>query len=165
MSEHNLAGLAFAENLKRNPDLMDHITNPEALNKQLAATAKERAALNAQNAALKPSEPRKEYNQLRKELFAAQEWSKHTEVYCNSTAGAVRLLEQRITDLLKQKKDANPLAERSLENGIQLLETQLFDMKIELNRATLQSGRAGRGLKAFAGHERIAELKAELGIA
>ena len=165
MSEHNLAGLVFADNLKRNPDIMGHITNPEALNKQLAASAKERAALNAKNDAARPSEPRKEYNQLRKELFTAQEWAKNAEIYCNDRAGTVKLLEQRITDLLIKKKGANPLEERNYEHQIQLLETELFDAKTELNRAALQSSRAGRGLKAFSGHARIAELKLELGIA
>ena len=115
----------------------------------------------------KPQPARAEYNQLRKELFAAQEWAKNAEIYCNDRAGTVKLLEQRITDLLKQKKAAidSPLAERNFENQIQLLETELLDAKTEFNRARHQSNYAARGLKAFGGHERIAELKLDLGIA
>ena len=119
----------------------------------------------AQPPKLQPA--RAEYNQLRKELFTAQEWAKNAEIYCNDRAGTVKLLERRITDLLKEKKAAvdSPLAERNFENQIQLLETELLDAKTEFNRARHQSNNAGRGLKAFGGHERIAELKAELGIA
>jgi hypothetical protein len=116
---------------------------------------------------LKSQPARVEYNQLRKELFASQEFAKNAEIYANGCACTVKLLEQRITELLKQKKAAvdSPLAERNFENQIQLLETELLDAKTEFNRARHQSNNAGRGLKAFGGHERIAELKAELGIA
>jgi hypothetical protein len=162
--ELNYAALAFAENLKRNPDLFENITNPEKLNKQLADSAKERQALDAKNAVHRKDSPRAEYNKLRKELFDAQEWAKHAEIYANDKAGVVKLLEQRINDLIKQKKAAvdNPLAERNCEHQIQLLETELLDAKAEFNRAKVQSGNAARGLKNFSGHQRIAELKAEL---
>src|SRR5438128_3471424 len=109
--EMNYAGLAFKENLRRNPDLFENVTNPEKLNAQLAESAKERAVLDAKNAEVRKDSPRAEYNRLRKELFDAQEWAKNAEVYCNEKANMVKQLEGRINDLLKQKKAAvdNPL--------------------------------------------------------
>ncbi len=117
----------------------------------------------------KPQPARVEYNQLRQQLYDLQQHAKHTEDYCNTQVAEVKLLERRIDDVLKLKKSAveegNLRGERNYENQIQMLETTLFDAKKELTRATVQSGRAGRGLKAFAGRQRIEELKAELGIA
>jgi len=165
--ELNYAGMAFAENLKRNPDLMEHVTNPEKLNAQLAASAKERQKLHEKNTAAKPSEPRKLYNSLRKELFDRQEWAKNAEIYCNTKADTVKHFEGLIADLIKQKKAAvnNPLHERALEHQIELLETELLDAKQEFHRAKHQSTNAARALRDFTGHQRIAELKLELGIA
>lgn len=165
MSEHSYAGLVFKQNLERNPGLMDHVFDHESVNKRTTATIQAAQDLDAKNAQLKVEPVRVQYNTLRKQLFDLQEWAKHAEIYCNSKAGEVKQLERRITDIIKQKKAAvdNPRAERNFEHQIQLLETELLDAEKEFKRAKIQSGNAARGLKAFDGHQRIKELKKELG--
>lgn len=118
---------------------------------------------------LNPPEPegaRPEYNRLRQQLYDLQEQAKGAEVYCNNKADAVRGLETRINDLLKEKKQAvseNHLGqERKCEHQLTQLEKELVDAKEDFNKAKHWSGQAARALKAFVGHARIAELKAEL---
>ena len=161
MSEHNYMNLFFKENLKNRPQ--DFIINEDELNKTIAKTVAASQALHAKNDASKPKpDLRKEYNQLRKQLFDLQQYAKGAETYANNKAGEVKHRESLINDLLKQKKEAiasgNLGQERFLEHQIVLIETELIDAKIEFNRAKHQSSNAARGLKAFDGHERIAEL-------
>lgn len=135
----------------------------------LAHVEQTQAALRAARDKANPPKPepvRVEYNRLRKQLFDLQQHAKNMEIYCNEQAGKVKLFEQRITDLLKQKKAVadNPLHERFCEHQIQTLETELLDAKTEFNRAKNQNSNAARGLRAFDGHARIAELKKELGL-
>ena len=140
----------------------------EKLSNQIAETSKAAQALHAKNDKAKAanSDTRKEYNQLRKDLFTAQEWAKNAEIYCNDQANNVKHFEGHITELLTQKKAAvnNPMQERFLEHQIDLLETSLHDSKIEFNRAKHQSTNAAAALRNFPHHARIVELKLELGI-
>jgi len=165
MSQENYYGLAIRETMRTNPETL--IIDEQKLSKQLGEVAKAQQALDVKNAAAKPSEPRKLYNSLRKELFDRQQWAKNAEIYCLTKADTVKHFEGRISDLITQKKAAvnNPLHERALEHQIDLLETELLDAKKEFNRAKHQSTNAARALRDFTGHQRIAELKLELGIA
>jgi hypothetical protein len=163
MSQGNYLGLSFAANLKAHPDWFDQ--SAEAVN---AAANKGTAfahAVRKLNETAKPIELHKEYNRLRQDLFNFQEWAKHSEIYCNDKAGEVKLLETRVTDLIKQKKAAtNPILERRLEQALVTLETELADVKSEFKRAKTQSTNAARALKGFNGHEAIAALKKELAL-
>ena len=152
--------LFVTENLKNRPqDFVIDIEKVEEAGKKM------RAARDAANPP-KPEPARAEYNRLRQQLFDAQRWAKDAEIYCNDQAGNVRLLEQRINDLLKKKKQAIAEGklgdERICEHQLQLMETELIDAKQEFHRATRQSAQAARALKAFDDHERIAELKKQL---
>lgn len=118
---------------------------------------------------LNPPEPeaaRPEYNRLRQQLYDLQQSALNAEVYCNNKADAVKGLETRINDLLKEKKQAvsdNHLGqERKCERQLTQLEKELVDAKEEFNKAKHLSGQGARALKAFDGHARIAELKVEL---
>jgi len=163
MSEKNYAGLAFKIALEKHPETFI-VTDADITSIEQGQAAR-RKAMDIINS--KPEPARIEYNRLRKQLYDLQQEAKNTEIYANTAAGAVRLLETRINDLLKRKKsatEANLLGEeRTCEHQIQQLETELLDVKTEFNRAVLQSARAGRALKAFDGHQRIRELKKELG--
>lgn len=128
--------------------------------------------VNAHNRAMeklnppKPEPVRVEYNRLRQRFFDLQQQAKGTEINCNEKAGVVHLLEQRINDLLRQKKTAidqgNLGQERACEHKIQLLETELVTAKEDFTIAKHRSSKAARALREFDGDERIAELKKQL---
>lgn len=168
MSEHNYASLAFKHKLKDNPDLFGHIGADgelsEAFKKTQNENLKERQALRAKDDARKVVDVRKEYDRLRQELFGLKENVKNSEIRANTEANEVKGLEDRIADLLKRKIAAveNPRLESGLQHQIDRLEAELLDRKIAANQANHGSINAIQALKAFEGHKRIAELKAEL---
>jgi hypothetical protein len=166
MTQHNYFGMAASENLKTRPQ--DFIVDPEELNRMINETTKKAQALHKLNDTSKPVDLRKEYNNLRKQLYDLQHATKNTEIFCNNVAGTVKQLEERITSLLRLKKKADEAGElgqaRMLEHQIVSLETELVDAKIEFTQAKTRSGNAARALKGFTGHEAIAELKKKLAL-
>lgn len=172
MSEFNFAGMAFRETLKRNPDLFGHIGPDgelsEKFNKQMAESAAARQALNAKNAEARNTLPdlRKEYNQLLQKLFNLKQDAKCYEIRTNEAANKIKLFEQNINNLLRLKKDAteagNLRGARTYEQSVERVETELANATEEFEKNKRWSGQAVRALKAFDGHERIAELKALL---
>src|SRR5260370_41964880 len=103
MSEHNYAGLIFRNEREQHPEWFT--MTEEAVNAAAKRATDAAQALHKLNDAAKPREPvRVEYNRLRKLLFDLQQHAKYMEINCNEWAGNVKLLEQRITDFLKQKK-------------------------------------------------------------
>lgn len=67
----------------------------------------------------------------------------------------------------KRKKcvaDGNLRGERFYEHRVELLEDELADAKLRLQGARSNNTASIRALKAFDGHERIAELRKELGL-
>lgn len=114
----------------------------------------------------KPEPARVEYNRLRQQLYSLQQTAKSAETSCNNKADHVRGLEQRINDLLKRKQKAHTDGhlgdERICEHQIQLLENELLDAQEDFLKAKHWNSQAARALKAFDGHARLAELKAEI---
>lgn len=165
--ELNYAGMAFAENLKRNPDLMGHVTNPEKLNAQLAAGAKEQQALDEKNGALRAEPVRVEFNRLRREKYNLEQAARSCEVFLNNIADNVREWQKRVDDLLARKKHAtadNRLGEeRSCEGQIAQLENDLLNEQEKLVRAQRNNTHAARALREWPGAARLVELKKELG--
>jgi chromosome condensin MukBEF ATPase and DNA-binding subunit MukB len=108
----------------------------------------------------------KEYNALRQQLFNLTQNAKAYEQRANDAAGKVRLLEQRINETLKLKADAasagNLRGERTFENAIQRIESELADAQEEFDKNKRWSGQAARALRAFDGADRLIELKAIL---
>lgn len=108
----------------------------------------------------------KEYNQLRQTLFNLKQDAKCFEIRTNDAAGNVRLVEQRISDALKLKKAAsaegNLRGERSAEQAIQRLETELVNAQEAFTKNRNWNTQAARALKAFDGHARIEELRLAL---
>jgi DNA repair exonuclease SbcCD ATPase subunit len=164
MSEHNYFALTVKAQLEKDPSVLT-VTDGDI--KRIEQNA---AKLRAQRDAAAPppgkADLQKEYNQLRQQLFNLKQDAKCYEQRCNDAAGKVRILEQRITDLIKLKKDAaaenNLRGERTHEQGIQRLEAELLDAQEEFEKNKRYSGQAARALKAFDGHARIEELKCVL---
>ena len=146
------------------------VTDPNLLTIDLAKHEQNMAKLRAVRDAATPPpgklDLRKEYNQLRQRLFELRQNAKHYEIRTNDAAGNIRLIEQRIDDLLKQKKAAvaegNLRGERTFEQAIQRAETELADAKEEFEKNKRWGSASARGLKEFNQHDRIAELKAIL---
>ena len=168
MSEHNYAGLLFKDNLRKNPDLFGHIGPDgelsESLQKQLAASAKERQARDAKNTEMRNTaqELRKEYNQLRQQLFDLKQWVHSSETRLNESAGQIRNIEQQFNSLLEQKKATeSPKGQHNIERTILRLETELTEEKKKHKSLSLENESAVRQLKAF-DVSRIDALKAEL---
>jgi len=159
MSEENYYSIARQVLLERDPNIFTiNITEHEQRMKEM------RAKRDAAAPAPGQADLRKEYNQLRQRLFDLEQNAKTFEIRTNEAAGKVRLLEQRINDLLKLKKEAaeagNLRGERTYERGIQSLETELLDAQEEFRKNKHWSNQAARALRDFDGHDRIAELKA-----
>ena len=140
--------------------------DPKTLTLNLAEVDARQAKLRAEREKNAPPvniDLRKEFNQLRQRLFELQQNAKTYETRCNDAAATVRLLEHRITEALKLKKDAveagNLRGERMYEHQVQMLETELTDTKQEFEQYKRYSGMAARALKSFDGHARIEELK------
>ncbi len=162
--EFNYFGLAAAQLIKDRPQ--DFIVTDKDVERITQNAVKRCAEMDRLNP--RREIPRKEYNQLRETLYNLQQNAKNTEIFYNTCADKVRAFEQRINDLLTRKKAAilaNELGnERSLENQVQLIETELIDAKEEFAWSARRSTEAARALKAFDQHERIAELQKELGL-
>jgi hypothetical protein len=142
------------------------VTDPKLITvdfAQLGKTQQERRARLEKLNTPKPEGTAKELQRLRGELFKLSEDVKNTEINCDNQAGNVKLFEQRITDAINQKKifvaSGNALAERFCEHQIKTLEVELADAQERLKRAEQYSAGSALALKAFDGHERIAELR------
>jgi DNA repair exonuclease SbcCD ATPase subunit len=163
MSEHNYFALTVKAQLEKDPSVLT-VTDGD-IKRIEQNVAKLRAQRDKES---KPGKAdlQREYNQLRQTLFNLKQDAKCYEQRCNDAAGKVRILEQRITDLIKLKKDAsaenNLRGERTHEQGIQRLEAELLDAQEEFEKNKRYSGQAARALKAFDGHARIEELKCVL---
>lgn len=135
-----------------------------AVDAQMAAR---RAAMEIANPPAKIA-PKVEHNRLVSQLFDLKQNCKCFEIRVNEFAGQVHQLEGRITDELKEKKkcvaDGNLRGERFYEHRVELLEDELADAKLRLQGARSNNTASIRALKAFDGHERIAELRKELGL-
>lgn len=145
------------------------VTDPKLITIDFAAHDKHATKIRAERDKANPPKPepaQQELNKLRHQLFSLQEEMKNTEIYANDKACDVELLEQRLAEALKKKKAyaeaGNLLAERSGEHTVRLLESELVDAKRELTFAKKRSVNATRALRAFDGHGRIAELKAQI---
>jgi hypothetical protein len=164
-SSHNYFEMASRETIRQNPDLFG---TAESLVEAARKASVAAQALHTLNDASKPTDLRKTYNDLRKQLYDLQQQAKHTEIFCNNKAGDVKHFEERIAILLRDKKKADEAGElghaRMLEHQIVNLETEVLDAKKEFDRAKKQSTYATRALKAFTGHEAIAELKKQLAL-
>lgn len=108
-----------------------------------------------------------EYTSLRRRLFELQANARSLETKVNDLAGKVALLEQRLTEVLKKKKEYadvnNLLAERFQEHAAKALEVELADATKELEKHKRYSASAFRELQKFDGHQRLAEVKAYFG--
>jgi hypothetical protein len=166
--EANYYGLAMRVLQERNPEVFD----TSGLDEQLAKGAKERAELNAINDAKRAArdgsdKPENECAKLRRELYVLTERAKNTEIYTNNMAGEVKLLQQRIEEQLKLKKDAalagNLRGERLYEDGVQRLERELVNVEKEFQRARRVSAGAAIALKDWPHRERVQELEKLVG--
>lgn len=145
------------------------VTDPKLITVDFARIDKAQIERRATMEKLNPPVPdsaQVELNKLRNQLFNLQQRVKDTETYANNIAGTVDLLEQRLVKVLREKKEANEagnlLRERHCEQTAKQLESEVADAKKEHARAKRESANATRALKAFDGHARIAELKAQL---
>jgi hypothetical protein len=145
-------------------------TDPSIMTIDIAANEKKAAERRATMEKLNPPAkiaPKVEYNRLVSQLYILRENAKACEVNVNNIAGEVRLLEERITALLQEKKRhaeaGNLRGERTYEHQVELLEDDLAVAQTRLQGARSQNTGAARALKAFDGHQRLAELKKELG--
>ena len=124
----------------------------------------ERDAANPQPG--KAADLRKEYNTLRQRLFSLKQDAHCFEIRTNEAAGKIRNIQQRIDDVLRLKKEAaamgNLRGERTYEQSIERLETELGDAEQEFAQNKRWNTQAARALKDFDGHARIEELKAIL---
>ena len=152
-------------------NLINKVADPSVMVIDIAANEKKAAERRAEmNKANPPAQiaPKAEYNQLISQLWTLKENARACETNVNNWAGSVRGLEGRIDLLLKEKKRCaeagNLRGERTYENQVNILEDELVDANIKLQGARSQHTGAIRALKAFNGHERIAELKKELGL-
>jgi chromosome segregation ATPase len=163
MSEHNYFALTVKAQLEKDPSVL---TVTDADIKRIEQNVAQLRAQRDKESKPGKADLQKEYNQLRQTLFNLKQDAKCYEQRCNDAAGKVRILEQRITDLIKLKKDAaaenNLRGERTHEQGIQRLEAELLDAQEEFEKNKRYSGQAARALKAFDGHARIEELKCVL---
>lgn len=143
------------------------VTDPSLITINLAEHSQRMAQLRAERDAAEPPPGKvdlhKEYNQLRQKLFDLKQDTKCFEIRTNEAAGRIRIVEERINDVLKLKKGAaemgNLRGERNYEQSIQRLETELGDAEQEFEKNKRWSGQAARALKEFDGHARIEELK------
>jgi hypothetical protein len=160
MSEHNLAGLLFKTNLEKHPEVF---TITEESLRQIEQNQAARRAQQEKDRVPSKLDLRKEYNQLRQRLFDLQQNAKTFEIRTNESAGKIRLLEQRINDALKEKNIAagagNLRGERTYEQAIQRLESELLDAQEEFMKNKRWSIQAARALREFEGHARIEELR------
>jgi hypothetical protein len=92
-------------------------------------------------------------NKLRGELFNLQQNAKGTEQRVNNEAGNIKLLEKRVTEAIKNKKqyedDGNLLGARTLERHIQELETELNDTRERLVKEQRYNAGAARELRTW----------------
>lgn len=160
---HNLLALAFKTNLEQNPEVF---TVPADIGKQCAEAAKKTRELNP----VTPEPLKVEYNRLRSRLFDLQQNAKSLEIRVNELAGRVHLLDKRIAEALRLKKQEsdkdNLLGARTYEHQVQSLEDELADAKAELQKAMQYNKGAVRQLREFRespDFDRIAQLKQELG--
>jgi len=157
----NILPLFIKENLKNRPE--DFVVTEETCRQIEQAQATRRAQQEKNAPPPDKKDLNKEYNRLRQQLFELTQNAKCFEQRRDDAAGKIRLLEQRIDEQIKLKKDAiansNLRGERSYEHGIQLLENELADAKEEFENNKRWSVQSARTLKAFDGHGRIAELK------
>ena len=161
---HNYAALAFRANLEKNPEAFRPITDGD-----IAKIEQQQAARRAVEEKAKPTEPlRVELNRLRNQLFTLQQNAHATEVRVNNEAGTVRLLEQRITEAIKSKKQCeeagNLLGGRSYEHQIQSLEEELADTRERLLKNQRYNAGAARELRTWQSENgpRLLELKKEV---
>ncbi|HKV79751.1 MAG TPA: hypothetical protein VJP02_16495 [Candidatus Sulfotelmatobacter sp.] len=129
-------------------------------------TAKEmRAARDAANPP-RSEGPAEELRKLRRDFFNLESRAKNTEIYCNNKAGEVKLLEQRLTDAIKEKRKAveagNDLAARNHEHAITRHEDEKAVAEKEFNRAQRVAAQAANELKHWPHGERVAELEKSL---
>src|ERR1700723_1193571 len=144
----NYFSLFVRENLKNRPQ---DFTVTDA---QLATIERQQAARRAVRDKDKPKEAvQVEYNRLRGQLFTLQQNAKAFEILFNNLAGTVKVLESRITTLLKSKKehdDANNLlGARSYEHQIQGLETELMDARERLLKEQRWNSSAAREMRTW----------------
>lgn len=164
---HNYAALAFRANLEKDPNAFT-ITD-EDVKKIEQRQAARRAVEEKAKPTEKPTEPlRVELNRLRNQLFTLQQNAHATEVRVNNEAGTVRLLEQRITEAIKSKKQCeeagNLIGARSDEHGIQTLEEELADTRERLLKNQRYNAGAARELRTWQSENgpRLLELKKEV---
>jgi chromosome segregation ATPase len=142
---HNYAGMAFRANLEKNPDLMTFDVEKHE------ATQKKRREAEAKANPSKVTPLQVELNKLRGELFNLQQNAKGTEQRVNNEAGNIKLLEKRVTEAIKSKKqyedDGNLLGARTLERQIQELETELNDTRERLVKEQRYNAGAARELR------------------
>ncbi|MGE5052910.1 MAG: hypothetical protein ACM3WP_01995 [Acidobacteriota bacterium] len=164
MSQENFAGLLFKTNLEKHPEVFT--INESDLSRIEQNQAQRRAQQEKDNPPAK-ADLRKEYNQLRQKLFDLQQNAKCFEIRTNESAGKIRLIEERITDLIRLKKNAvamgNLRGERTYEQSIERVEGELGNAQEEFTKNKHWSAQAARALKEFDGHGRIEELAVLLG--
>jgi hypothetical protein len=167
MNQGNFFGMARRVLEERNPEVFDM----SGLDAQLAASAKERAQLDAINDAKRAArngenKPTNELARLRREWFVLEQRAKNTETYCNCKADEVKLLLSQLTDAINSKKNAvasgNALGERYAEHHIARLEGEVADAEREFNRARKVSAGAAIMLKEWPHRGRMTELEKSL---
>jgi predicted nucleic acid-binding Zn-ribbon protein len=141
------------------------VTDPKLITvdfNQLEHTQKDRREQMVKLNPPKPEGPAKELSRLRGQLFDLKQAAQAFEQRTRDAAGNSALLEQRITEAIKKKKtavaDGNLRGERTYERHLQQLEIELADAQEEHTKHKNWSAQTARALKAFDGHERIAEL-------
>jgi hypothetical protein len=160
MSEHNYFALTVKAQLEKDPSVLT-VTDGD-IKRIEQNVAKLRAQRDKES---KPGKAdfQKEYNQLRQTLFNLKQDANCYEQRANDAAEKIRLLEQRITEFIKLKKAAaeagNLRGERTHEQAVQRLESELLDAQEGFEKNKRYSGQAARALQAFDGNGRIEELK------
>lgn len=158
--------LFIRDNLEKHPEVFTitdaTVAHVEAHGKKVRA---ERDAANPP----KPVPAQVELNRLRSELFNLEQNAKGMESRVNNTAGKVKLLEKRITETLKLKKQheesGNLLGARSYEHQAQQLENELADTSELLAKERRQNGITARALREWQTNNtsRLVELRKEVG--
>lgn len=157
--------LFIRDNLEKHPEVFtitdETVAHVEAHGKKFRA---ERDAADPP----KPEPIRVELNRLRGQLFDLKQHAKNTEIRVNNTSGNIKLFEQRITEMLKEKNNqdeaGNLRGVRSAEHGIQLLENELADARDRLAKELRDNSHAARALREWKTNNdaRLKELQKEV---
>ena len=163
--EANYFGLAATAQIKARPQ--DFIVTDEIVVKVEQTAKKVREARDLANPP-KPQNAYDEYRQLRGRLNQLERGVENSVIYFTNIEGNVAQLQQNLKDAEQRKNQAlkvgNNRFEKNVDHTISRLKVDLADAQKELKAAKANKEGAAETLEAFDQHERIAELKEQLGL-